>query len=127
MAVQHHCISSDVSAQSLNHALIVFSLEHIQLPSAASIPGVVLNPAPLQFDHSFDITVRDKSGSVALVPYNNGSTTMQYQLELSLPTCNYSLGDYTVCEPMSKGSLLQLLQSLQHTHPYPFCVQSQAD
>lgn len=117
-ALQHHCISSDVSAQLLNHALLVFSLEHIHLPNAASFPGIVSNPAPLQFDHPFDITARNKSDSVALVPYNNGSSTMQYQHELDLPLCNSSLVDYTVCEPMSKGSLLQLLQTLQYTHPY---------
>ena len=124
-SVQHHCTSAQISPQLLNHALIVLSLEHIHLPNAASFPVVNTNTTPLQFDHPLDIAIKEKSDStsVALVPYNDGTTIVRgveshFQYQLNMPTCCSSLADYTVCEPMSKDSLLQLLQCLQTTHPY---------
>ena len=130
-AIQHFCVSADISAQLLNHALLVLSLERVHLPNASTFPELSSTPAHLQFDFPFDIAIKEKcapdSASAALVPYTNGqvgSTSMasagerRVQYELDLPASYSPLAEYTVCEPMSKSSLLQLLQSLQYTHPY---------
>ena len=125
-AVQHHCTSAEISTQFLNHALLILSLEHIHLPNATTAPNMTTNTAPLLFDFPFNITIKEKSctpnsTSVALVPYRNGCVkecSEEQKYELDLPTPYSSLSEYTVCEPMSKGSLLQLIQSLRHTHPY---------
>lgn len=131
-AIEHFCTSAEVSTQLLNHALLVLSLEHVVLPNASSFPELSYNTTPLQFDSPLNIPIKEKispdSASVALVPYTNGQDNVsnlksvgervdcQYELDLPLP--NSSLDQHTVCEPLSKGSLLQLLQTLQSTHPY---------
>ena len=138
-AVQHFCCTShEVSAQLLNHALLVLSLEHVHLPNASSFPDLKLNlsspsacnTAQLQFDFPLAIALKEKhtSDSVALVPYTNehkGTASVnapgereQSRYELDLPAPRFSLAKHTVCEPMSKSALVQLLQSLQLTHPY---------
>ena len=133
-ALQHYCTSAEVSAELLNHALLVLSLEHVQLLNATHSPDITINSDPLLFDFPLDIAIREKStqqstASVALVPYNNpqsgttsvqsnGGDSLQQKYDLDLPKPYRSLSEYTVCEPMSRGSLLQLLQSLQHTHSH---------
>lgn len=131
-AVQLFCTSAEVSAQLFNHALLVLSLEHVHLPNASSFPDLNRNAASLLFDFPFDIAIREKckpsSESTALVPYVNGrddATSVsgageraQCRYELDLSTSYSFLAEHSVCEPMSKDSLLQLLQSLQYTHPY---------
>lgn len=131
-AIQHFCTSAEVSTQLLNHALVVLSLEHVVLPNASHFPELSYNTTPLQFDSPLNIPIKEKispdSASVALVPYTNGQDEVsnvnsvgervECQHELDLPLPHSSLDQHTVCEPLSKGSLLQLLQSLQSTHPH---------
>lgn len=125
-AIQHFCTSAEVSTQLLNHALLVLSLECVVLPNASSFPQLNYNTTSLQFDSPLNIPIKEKSSeSVALVPYTNGQDKVKSdggrvkcQHELDLPLPCLCLDQHTVCEPMSKSSLLQLLQSLQLTHPY---------
>ena len=126
-AVQHHVTSSTVSEQLLNHTLLTLSLEQIAIPSPTSPPDLsnsAVSP-PLLFDFSLDIPLRKRRGpaSGALVPYSGAESTgvgdaAQDDCELDLPTPHSSLAGFSVCEPMSKDSLLQLLQSLNSTHPH---------
>ena len=126
-SIQHHCISADVSEQLLTHSLIALSLEHVKLPTAtASLPGKDSSTCPLLFDFPLEISLKVASDETtgALVPYNANRTTRatgdgvgRYS-QLALPPPHRSLAGHAVCEPMSSHSLLQLLQSLQHTHPY---------
>ena len=124
-SLQHHCTSSDISEQLLTHSLITLSLEHLTLPSATSLPDLDCNTHPLLFDFPLDISTREgkmaDATSSAVVPYSGNSASrarVEREFELCVPQPQLSLVDHSVCEPMSRGSLLQLLQSLRHTHPY---------
>ena len=125
-AIEHYCTSAQVSPRLLTHALIVLSLEYAQLPSASTFPELVRSA--LKFDHTLSISVRQKPPSTVesetVVSYSDrqmssqGSETSMMEYELDLPPPVTSLTDYNVCEPMSKKSLLQMLQSLQLSHPH---------
>ena len=77
-SVEHFCVSSDLSPQMLNYALIVLSLESVTLPNA-STPPLRLSwfgagqSSHLLFDHPFSIPLKELSSSTAgeaIVPYS---------------------------------------------------------
>ena len=129
-ALEHFCVSAEVSPRMLDYALVVLSLEHTQLPSASqpqNLSSITQNGGfELLFDYPYSIPMKEISQSEALVPYSamesadvttrGVSVTPRYTLDLPLPLV--SLEDYAVCEYLTKDVLLQLLQSLQSTHPY---------
>ena len=125
-AVQHHCTLASMSEQLLNHCLLTLSLEHVSLPSATSLPHLSNSPPPpLLFDYPLNIPLKDSrvQASGALVPYRGAtvgdSREQEDRHELNLPPAHHtSLTEFSVCEPMSRDSLLQHLQSLHATHPY---------
>lgn len=125
-AIEHYCTSAQVSPRLLTHALIVLSLEYAQLPSASAFPELVRSA--LKFDHPLSINIKQKPPSTVETGMavlhsdrqtsSHGSETSMLECELDLPPPATPLGDYNVCEPMSKEALLQMLQSLQLSHPY---------
>ena len=128
-AVQHHCTLASMSERLLNHSLLTLSLERVSLPSATSPPHLSNSPPPpLLFDYPLNILLKESrvQASGAVVPYRGaGSATVRDcreqddHHELNLPPAQHpSLTGFSVCEPMSRDSLLQHLQSLRTTHPY---------
>lgn len=147
-ALEHFCISADISPEMLNYALILLSLEHIILPAASSAPLLKYSPTHHQqmllFDYPFNLPLKERravfSHSGALVPYpqaNDINAEMKNvgggeitNMESSDPKAAYflhaldtpqrlrNLEEYCVCEHFTKDVLLQLVQNLLHTHPY---------
>ena len=136
-SLEHFCLSSDISRTFLSHALILLSLEHIHLSNASTAPMLCSHEEQqvntnLLFDYPFSFSLKESSGaSQALVPVSEATdmvssdpseggvdTLSSHQCDLDLPEPHYSLEKYSFCELLKKEVLLQLLQSLQQTHPY---------
>lgn len=136
-SLEHFCLSSDISRSFLSHALILLSLEHIHLSNASTAPMLCSHEEQqvntnLLFDYPFSFSLKENSGaSKALVPVSEATdmvpsdpceggvdTLSSLQCDLDLPEPHYSLEKYSFCELLKKEVLLQLLQSLQQTHPY---------
>ena len=137
-SLEHFCLSSDISRTFLNHALILLSLEHIHLSNASTAPILCADEEQQQantnllLDYPFSFSLKESSGvSKALVPVSEATnvvpsdpseggvdTLSSHQYDLDLPEPHYSLEKHSFCELLKKEVLLQLLQSLQQTHPY---------
>ena len=117
-ALEHFCTSDEVSPWLLSYALILYSLEHAQLPTASLFPEPKQSSFIFDYPLSANINIQPMLRPQCGLRTGSGSntTTMPYELDLSLPI--NPLPNHNVCEPMSKNALVQLLQSLQWSHPY---------
>ena len=115
----------------LNHALVLMSLEHVKLPNASTLPRQCYKnnsemKEHLLFDHPFTIPIcTPTSQDKALLPVSQASSSVGHlsegptgPFELDLPDPLTDLSKFSTLKVLKKGSLLQLLQSLQVTHPY---------
>ena len=119
-ALKHVCSSDEVPPWLLSYALILYSLEHAQLPTASLFPEPkqlsLIFDYPLNTNINIESMLRPKCETIMHTSSESNTTTMQYELDLSLPI--NPLPNHNVCEFMSKNALVQLLQSLQWSHPY---------
>lgn len=114
----------NLTTSKFNHALMLLSLEHVLLQTASTPPQhSYANPSlsSLLFDHPFDLETVSKERSVVPISEVNSSTSLpsgpiSYTLQLGKTHC--SLEHYSVLEFLETNGLLQVLISLQFTHPY---------
>ena len=105
-----------------NHALLVMSLENVNLPNASNPPkNRYIEPlaSPLLLDHPFNLDIM--SNETSIVPVSEAGKA------ISLPPISYTLQlrdavrnleDYSILEVFETSGLLQELIALQATHPY---------
>lgn len=120
--------SEDFTPASFNLALIVLSLENMNLqPASAPQRHHYIKPSmtPMLFDHPFNLKIISKDKSIVPISDENQNspsvsdmppTITSYTLELDEP--QHRLVDYSVLEMFELNSLLQKLISLEVTHPY---------
>lgn len=129
-ALEHFCLSEEITPLALNHALILMSLEHVKLPNASTPPGHCYTNTQMRggllFDHPFTIPTRPHvSQDKALLPVSETTSSVRISsggptgaIELQLPDPHSDLSEYSTLQVLKKRALLQLIQSLQATHPY---------
>ena len=123
--------NTQISTQFFNYALILLSLEHVELQSASTPPrGSLHQPhsSALLFDHPFNMDIVSEDKSLVSVSQSeasrssccNKSTTGAMHnsciLNVNKPLCN--LEDFSTLEVYEFNSLLQELVSAHTTHPY---------
>ena len=126
------CSNSKLSLSQFNHALVLLSLDNIDLPSAASSPSFNFKAPKLSnflFDHPFELELVLKEKSLVLASDCPDSidliSTKQEELEASLSSHTLSVSrqqcrllEYSSLEVFDFYGLLQEMVSARDTHPY---------
>lgn len=124
---------SSLTSTQLNHALILLSLENVELQSASTAPTDNFNQphvSALLFDHPFKLNI--VSEDMSLVPYcqslsskSSKSTkdeeevpTMPSSYTLMVDKVHRNMKEFSTLEVYEVNGLLQELLSAHATHPY---------
>ena len=115
-ALEHFCLSENITPMGLNHALILMSLEHVKLPNASTLPRQCYKnnsemKEHLLFDHPFTIPIcTPTSQDKALLPVSQASSSVGRlsegptgPFELDLPDPLTDLSKYSTLKVLKQG------------------------
>lgn len=128
----HISASENLSLPSLRYALLMMSLEHVQLPNASTAPGQFYHEyhtSKLLFDHPFNLASKEYSSAVSSESNsengNKDNKISQFHLNINshstlmgFPIGKSFLKNVSSLNLISKDVLLQTLHHIRETHPY---------
>ena len=123
-AMQHHCITGDLTQQSFYHFLFCLCFEQLPLDCDRGITGIA-DPVLFQFDTPLQLVTRLK-GKGALVPVDTDTVpppasspppaTDTSTLDVLPPL--WDMSQYEIQEVYDLPVLLQVVQHLYHQYPF---------